>query len=194
MAEIIAAESLATGSLLTGSFHWFEAGKIWQWLSGGIATGFGVGLGVGLGVEAFVGTFVGALPGVPAGFEVGLGVEPGPLRPDGLLEGWLPPELTGGTEANVPGARPDAIARSDGGDSLGPSADGAHAAIRAATSSTPMAIDGRLRFTLRGYPGTTRRECIQSSRAGPAMDPRPRVLPDLRRVERTGGLEPAGHL
>jgi hypothetical protein len=68
----------------------------------------------------------------------------------GVLPGDGPNALPGGIEAKVPGARPEAIARPAGSDGLGPSADGAQAVIRATTSAAPIAIDGRLRFTLRG--------------------------------------------
>jgi len=159
MAAIMVAESLATGKLSTGRFHWFDDGKIAQWLSGGMVIGGGVGLAVGLGVGFGVGALVGAVVGPAAGTPgvPGLGFALGPDRPvaDGLKDGALPNELPGATVANVPGARPAAIAWPDGvepldGEAVGPSADGAQAAISAPTSSTPTAIEGRVRFMGRG--------------------------------------------
>ena len=156
IAEIIADESLATGSESTRSFHWFEVGKIWQWLRGRMATGLAVGLGVGFGV----GLAVGAVVGTPAGRGVGADLAPGALVAAGPVGGRLPSELSGGLEAKVPGARLATITRSEGAVGLGPRANGAQAAIRATTSAAPIAIDRRLRFTPRGYPGIARREHI----------------------------------
>src|ERR1700690_818364 len=105
-----------------------------------------MGFAVGFGVGALGGAVVGPAAGGAVEPGVGLVLLPGRPVADGPLEGWPPNELPGGIEANVPGARPEAIATPDGGESVGPSADGAQAAIRATTSSTPMAIEGRLRF------------------------------------------------
>jgi hypothetical protein len=75
MAAIIVAEFAATGSVFTGRFQTFDAGKMSQaarpggGCGVGVGTGFGVGFGDGFGVGAGVGR------GVVAG--VGYGVAPG---------------------------------------------------------------------------------------------------------------------
>jgi hypothetical protein len=145
IAAIIAAELPATGSAVTGSFQGFEAGKIEQWLSGGMAMGRGVGAGVGLGVGLGVGSGV----GLAAGWVGGVALAPGTLVCPGELDaGEAPNEPPGAIVAYVPGAEPEAIARSDGGDEAGPTVEGAQAVISATTSAAPIAADRRLRCTV----------------------------------------------
>jgi len=140
IAAIIAAELLATDRPVTGWFQAFEAGNIGQWLSGRIATGRGVGAGVGFVVGAGVVRGAGGVVGLT--LAPGFADEPGePGAGDG------PNELPGAIEANVPGARPEAMARAEGGVAVGPTADGAQAAIRATTRVAPTSADGRVRFT-----------------------------------------------
>ena len=141
IAAIITAELLATARPVTGWFQAFEAGNIGQWLSGRIATGPGVGAGVGLVVGAGVMRAAGGAVGV----ALAPGLADGPGEP-GAGDGSN--ELPGAIEAKVPGARPEAIARADGGVEAGPTADGAQAAIRATTRVAPTRAEGRVRFTL----------------------------------------------
>lgn len=112
----------------------------------GADVGLAVGRGVGAPLAALVGVGVAALPG----WADGVALAPGPVFAARPGVGAVPNERSGPIEANVSGARPEAIERSGGGDWPGPRADGAQATMSATTSVTPTASDGCLRFTSRG--------------------------------------------
>ena len=144
MAAIIVAELLATGRLSTRRFQAFDAGKIWQWLSGGMAIGLGVGRGGGLGRRGRIRRS--ARPGARAGLGSGRAGPCGRRRwtsARGLLRTRsCPRRRAEGAARRDQGERARGQARGDrggrtaiGGGLRWPRPEGAQAAIRATTSA-----------------------------------------------------------